>query len=363
MGQNRNTLIWLNSLGIHSDVINQLIDYLGDITEIHNIEPMELNSLGLLTKSTLNRINKSDYKISIESFFNELDKLNIDVMTVLDDDFPKELLQIPDKPVVLYKKGEIYPNDHLSIGIVGSRKATHYGKWAAEKFTRELVQMGVTIVSGMAVGIDTIAHRSALEHGGRTIGILGNGLDTVYPKSNKNLYDDVINNGSLISEFPPGTQPYNFHFPMRNRIISGLSLGVIVVEAQQKSGSLITAHHALAQGKEVFALPGNINSIYSQGTNLLIKDGAKLLLDMDDILEEVRELMVLRKSKIVAKQDNMDLSETEIKVLEYLKEGPIHSDLIVLNSRLDIQTVISTLTILELKGIIKEMSSRIFTII
>lgn len=363
MDQDRNTLIWLNSLGIHSDVINQLIAYLGDITEIHNIEPKELHNLGLLTNSALNIVRKSDYKTSIEIFLENLQKMSVDVITFLDDDFPKELLCIPDRPVVLYKKGLIFPNNQLAIGIVGSRKATHYGKWAAEKFTRELVQMGVTIVSGMAVGIDTVAHRTALEHSGRTIGVLGNGLDTVYPKSNKNLYDNVIDNGCLISEFPPGTQPYNFHFPMRNRIISGLSLGIIVIEAQQRSGSLITAHHALAQGKDVFALPGNINSVYSQGTNLLIKDGAKPLLDMDDILEEVSELKTLQNSINVNKLDNMDLSETENKILEYLKEGPIHSDLIVLNSGLDIQTVVSTLTILELKGIIKEMSSRIFTIV
>ena len=359
----RDTLIWLNSLGIYSDVIDKLRSYLGDISEIHDFNHSDLENLGLLGSGILKRIAKSDFKSSIEEYKEKLDGLGIDVVTVCDNTYPEELSEIPDRPLVLYIKGKLQPRDHIAMGIVGSRKATNYGKWAAERFARDLTNMGVTIVSGMAAGIDSIAHRTALENGGRTIGILGNGLDNVYPKSNFRLYKDAADNGALISEFPPGAQPYNFHFPMRNRIISGLSLGIIVVEAQQKSGSLITAHHALAQGKDVFALPGNINSIYSQGTNLLIKDGAKPLLDMDDILEEVRELQLIKKTKDEDRLNEIDLSETEMRVLEFLKEGPAHSDIIVLKSGLDIQTVISTLTILELKGIIKEMSSRIFTIV
>ncbi len=363
MSCERNTLIWLNSLGIYSDIIEKLITYMGDITEIHNIELNELEKIGLIGKSTLSKISRSDYKTRMDTFFNKLGKMKIDVITIFDDEFPDDLKTIPDKPLVLYKKGEFKPSDHNAIAMVGSRKATAYGKWAAERFARELAELNITIVSGMAVGIDTIAHRTALEYGTRTIGVLGNGLDTVYPGSNLGLYEKTIQNGILLSEFPPGTQPFHYHFPMRNRIISGLSLGVIVVEAQERSGSLITAHHALAQGKDVFAIPGNINSIYSKGTNLLIKDGAKPLLDMDDILEEVRELQLLKKSITAVRLDNLDLSDTEKKILEFIKDGPVHSDIIVLKSGFNVQTVISTLTILELKGIIKEMSSRIFTVV
>jgi DNA processing protein len=363
MNRERDTVVWLNSIGVYSDAIDKLKSYLGDITEIHEMKQSDLSGLGILSSGALTRIAKSDFKSTIDAYYESLATLGFDVITIYDTDYPQELLDIPDSPMVLYKKGEILPSDHISMGIVGSRKATNYGKWAAERFARELVNLGVTIVSGMAAGIDSIAHRTALENSGRTIGILGNGLDNTYPKSNSRLYKDAVDNGALISEFPPGTPPYNFHFPMRNRIISGLSLGVIVVEAQERSGSLITAHHALVQGKDVFAVPGNINSIYSKGTNMLIRDGAKPLLDMDDILEEVRELQLLKKTNDIDRLNEADLSETEKKVLDYLKEGPVHSDLIVLRSGLDIQTVISTLTILELKGIIKEMSSRIFTIV
>ena len=363
MNQERDTVIWLNSLGIYSDVIDKLKSYLGDITEIHELDQSDFEGLGVLSSGALAKIMRYDFRSSIDAYLEKLNTLGIDAITIYDKEYPQELLEIPDKPVVLYIKGKLIPSDHISMGIVGSRKATNYGKWAAERFARELANMGVTIVSGMATGIDSIAHRTALENGGRTIGILGNGLDNVYPKSNFGLYKEAVNNGALISEFPPGTQPYNFHFPMRNRIISGLSLGIIVVEAQQRSGSLITAHHALAQGKDVFALPGNINSIYSHGTNMLIRDGAKPLLDMDDILEEVRELKLIKKSNDVNRLNEVDLSDTERRVLEFLQEGPLHSDILVLKSGMDIQTVISTLTILELKGIIKEMSSRIFTIV
>lgn len=363
MNLERNTVIWLNSLGVYSDAIGMLQSYLGDITEIHGMEHNELDKLGILSSGSMARIAKSDFNTSVCRYLEKLDGLGVEVATIFDKDFPQDLSSIPDRPYVLYKKGKLLPQDSIAMGIVGSRKATNYGKWAAERFARELTSMGVTIVSGMAVGIDSIAHRTTIENGGRTLGILGNGLDIVYPKSNFGLYGDALENGALISEFPPGTQPYNFHFPMRNRIIAGLSLGVIVIEAQEKSGSLITAHHALAQGKDVFALPGNINSIYSRGTNMLIRDGAKPLLDMDDILEEVRELQLLKRSNVIDRINEIDLSDTERRVLDFLKEGPIHSDIIVLKSGLDIQTVISTLTVLELKGIIKEMSSRIFTIV
>ena len=252
--------------------------------------------------------------------------------------------------------------DSLSIGIVGSRKATSYGKWACEKFSKELVKMGVTIVSGLALGIDTVAHKTAIKEGGRTIAVLGNGIDIVYPKNNKELYADIINNGMILTEFPLKTPPLAYNFPQRNRIIAGLSLGIIVIEAKEKSGSLITAHLALDQGKDVFALPGNINSLYSKGTNKLIKDGARPLLDIEDIIEEISQLQVKISQDKKSKIDYTDLSEVEIKIVDTLKEGPLHSDLIAYKTGLDISAVISIITILELKGIIKELTSRTFTL-
>ncbi len=230
----------------------------------------------------------------MEELFNKLENLKIKTITIFDEDYPPSSLEnIYGKPYVLYGKGgEILEEDSLSIGIVGSRKATSYGKWACEKFSKELVKMGVTIVSGLALGIDTVAHKTAIKEGGRTIAVLGNGIDIVYPKNNKELYADIINNGMILTEFPLKTPPLAYNFPQRNRIIAGLSLGIIVIEAKEKSGSLITAHLALDQGKDVFALPGNINSLYSKGTNKLIKDGARPLLDIEDIIEEISQLQV-----------------------------------------------------------------------
>ncbi|MCF6460558.1 DNA-protecting protein DprA [Clostridium sp. Cult3] len=298
----------------------------------------------------------------IKKIFHAIEDQNISITTVLDEDYPKKLHYIYDNPKVLYRRGELNEKDELSIAVVGSRKATNYGKWATEKFVRELVKLNITIVSGLALGIDAIAHKVALEENGRTIGVLGNGLDVIYPKRNEKLYGDIPKNGAVITEYFMGVPPLAYNFPQRNRMISGLSLGVIVIEAKEKSGSLITAHHALEQGKEVFALPGNINSIFSRGTNKLIKDGAKLVMDIDDIIEEIYEL----QEKIKLNKDNAldlsGLSPLEIQIVELIKEGPIHSDSIAISTGLDISTVNSVLTILELKGMIKEMTGRIFTL-
>ncbi|NMB28175.1 MAG: DNA-protecting protein DprA [Tissierellia bacterium] len=308
-------------------------------------------------KMALNR--NRDY---IEKIFIDIDKHNINVITIFDKEYPRNLCHIYDSPKVLYTKGEIIEEDNLSIAVVGSRKATSYGKWATGKFVKELVKLDVTIVSGLALGIDGIAHKIALEENGRTIGVLGNGLDIVYPRRNKDIYEEIPNKGAIITEYFLGVPPLAYNFPQRNRIISGLSLGVIVIEAKERSGSLITAHHALEQGKEVFSLPGNINSIFSKGTNKLIKDGAKLIMDIDDIIEEVYELQKKIKIKKEKDIDYSELSSLEIKVLELIKEGPIHCDSIAFITGLDISTIYSVLTILELKGMIKELTGRTFTL-
>ncbi len=222
--------------------------------------------------------------------------------------------------------------------------------------------MGVTIVSGLALGIDAIAHKTALENGGRTIAVLGNGIDEIYPKRNSCLYKTIIDSGAIITEVPLGMPPLPYNFPQRNRIIAGLSLGIIVIEAKEKSGSLITAHHALEQGKDIFALPGNINSIYSGGTNKLIKDGARPLLDIEDLIEEIS---ILQENSLKIKQETINyenLSSTEQMIVKTLEKGPIHCDLISSKTGIQISTVISALTILEMKGIIKEYSNQIFTL-
>lgn len=357
----RDIIIWLNAKGVSNKAIQQLKDYFIDLRELLSTKKKFTDYQGIndkLFKKIPSNINKTD----INEYLDRLKAQNIDTITILDDNYPERLRNIYDNPLVLYKKGNIIEKDSLSIGIVGSRKTTAYGRWACEKFTKELVSLGVTIVSGIALGIDTIAHNVAIENGGRTVGIIGNGLDIVYPKSNEKLYEKISKNGAILTEFPLGTPPLAYNFPQRNRIISGISCGIIVVEAMEKSGSLITAHHGIEQGKDIFAIPGNINSIYSKGTNKLIKDGAIPLLDMEDILDEIYELKMIKEKEKEKQLLDIDLSEIEKQIINIIKEGPTHCDTIVNITGINISQISSILTILEIKGLIKESTSRTFMI-
>ncbi|MDR7869929.1 MAG: DNA-processing protein DprA [Tissierellaceae bacterium] len=358
----RDILIWLSSINISNSSIKKLFNYFTDIREILDVGSDNLFKIPGMNKDHIQRILTNRYETKIDYVLKQLNDNNIKTLTYIDENYPTTLNYIYDTPFVLYYNGEFKEEDKLSLAIVGARKATAYGKWACEKFTKELVDLGVTIVSGLALGIDTIAHKTALKYGGRTVAILGNGLDVKYPKKNEKLYDEISKNGVVLTEFPIGTQPLAYNFPQRNRIISGLSLAVVVIEAKEKSGSLITAHHALEQGKDVFAVPGNINSIYSGGTNKLIKDGAFPLLDIDDLLEEIYELKEKTLNSKYDSLDYTDLSDTEIKIVNTLKEGPLHTDMIIHKSGLDTSTVLSVLTILQIKGIIKELTRRTYAI-
>ena len=358
----RDILIWLNSIGINNRVCGILYNYFSDLRELFTIDKDIIYKIKGIKEKDLNKITNNRNAENLKKLLEYLDQNNIRVITIFDQDYPKNLQYIYDKPYVLYQKGELADDDAISIGIVGARKATTYGKWACEKFAKELANLGITIISGLALGIDSIAHKTAMEQGGRTIGVLGCGIDQIYPKQNRELYRQMENKGSILTEFPLQTPPMAYNFPQRNRIIAGLSLGIIVIEAKEKSGSLITAHQALEQGKDIFALPGNINSIYSGGTNKLIKDGANPLLSIDDLLEEIYELKE-RKLRYRKNEINFsELGETETKIVEAMKDGPIHCDLISYKTGINISTVISTLTILELKGIIKELNNQIFTL-
>lgn len=358
----RSTLIWLNMLQIPSDKICSFINWFGDIAEINNMSDVDLRSSGIFSELQIARILDKNSIKDLTQYEKKVRIKGAEILTDFDDDYPEALKSIDDRPMILYVRGSLKKEDAAAIGIVGSRKATSYGKWACEKISGDLAGLGVTIVSGMASGIDTYAHRAALDSEGRTIAVLGCGVDVVYPQKNKTLYEEISSNGAVISEFPLGTQPLPYHFPMRNRIISGLSLGIAVIEAQEKSGSLITASYAASQGKDVFAVPGNINSLYSSGTNLLIKDGAKPLLTTEDIIEEIPVLRSNSRKMFNKGHEKIPLSETEKKVLGVLQEGPLYSDIIALRTGLDISTVLGTLMILEMKETIKELSSRTFTL-
>ncbi|MGQ9608517.1 MAG: DNA-processing protein DprA [bacterium] len=315
-------------------------------------------------------ISKSivDYRDTIDAE-RELDLIKqygCRIIKIDDEEYPANLRTIYDPPPIIYIKGSIIPNDSQSISIVGARKASAYGKSVAENISKGLVLKGFTIVSGMAHGIDASAHNAALDAGGRTIAVMGNGLDIIYPPNNEKLYERIINSGAVISEFPMGTEPKKENFPIRNRIISGLSLGTLVVEASNHSGALITANYALEQGREVFAVPGPIFSETSKGTNSLIKQGAKLVESTDDILTELtfyipnsygNECEYLKDDdKIMEKQ----LSEEEYKIWKVVDYTPIHIDDITRQTNLPTSVVSAMLVILELKGLIQQQTGKLF---
>lgn len=275
-------------------------------------------------------------------------------------------MQTYNCPPVLYTRGEMIPEDNCSIAIVGSRLPTEYGRKVTEYLSGELASMGVTIISGMARGVDSIAQSKALKMGGRTIGVLGCGLDIVYPPENVKLYKAVEKNGALLSEFPLGTKPVSGNFPRRNRIISGLSLGVVVVQATEKSGSLISASFALDQNREVFAVPGNIDNKLSKGTNWLIKKGAKLVETVDDILCEVEALRNLKSPDLFEEDRTQKISDSFTKnqkeVFSVLTRDPLDIDEIIKLTGLESSNLLSILLSLELNDYIAQLPGKHFRI-
>jgi DNA processing protein len=297
-------------------------------------------------------------------------KNSVNIITYQDELYPKRLLNIYDRPPYIYVRGTLYKED-INIAIVGSRQASTYGKYTTERISRELALKGVTVVSGMARGIDSAAHRGAITAHGRTIAILGSGLDVIYPPENKKLFEDIIQNGAVISEFPLGTPPRSSNFPARNRIISGMSHGVVIVEAGEKSGSLITARLALEQGREVFAVPGSIDSAGSRGTNKLIKQGAKLIENTDDILEEIMpqiEITTALKTspntglEKIMNEHHKTLNEIDRKIFDSVSPGRIHIDDLISSTGLSSADTLSALTAMELEGIVQQHPGKFFSL-
>lgn len=356
-------LIYLNAKGISNSEIliidefftdNDLTaDDLKDIT--NNIELKNL-----VQKGTFQKLKAYDEDL-LEKLFEYNDKHGIKVITFNDEKYPVSLKLIENSPAVLYYMGS-FDEETIKIAIVGARNHTEYGAYVTEKFASELSELGVEIVSGMAYGIDGIAHKSALKFGARTTCVLGTGVDICYPAKNRKIYEEVREKGLILSEFPPTSGPLPYRFPLRNRIISGLSDGVIVVEAKDRSGSLITARVGAEQGKEVFAVPGNINSIYSEGTNKLIRDGAIIALEIDDIIDNVyklKELCIERNNKHMKRE----LGEDELVVYDLIVAGKSDVDSIVANTNFSVSQVNVILTVLEIKGVIREESMGRFMII
>ena len=253
---------------------------------------------------------------------------------------------------MLYLRGSLTPADEWSVAVVGTRRATVYGKEATRLIAGELARAGVTVISGLARGIDTVAHQAALDAGGRTIAVLGSGVDVTYPAENRRLMQRIIKEGAVLSEYALGRPPEAGNFPPRNRVISGLSLGAVVVEAGRRSGALITADYAVEQGRDVFAVPGNIFNRNSQGCNRLIQQGAKLILRVEDILEELNLTMVAQQLELRAVVPE---NETESLVLGFLSGDPLHVDELVRRTALPISEVSSTLALMELKGMVRQV--------
>ena len=311
----------------------------------------ELQEAGLDRRS-VQAITTRRPAIDPDTEMEKLERQGVRVFTWKDQAYPPRLKEIYDLPPVLFVKGTILPEDERSVAVVGTRKATAYGKEAAHRLTWDLARNGVTVVSGLARGIDGIAHRAALEAGGRTIGVLACGLDIVYPAEHYNMAQQIIGQGALVSEHPLGAKPAAENFPRRNRIMSGMTLGTLVVEAGEASGALWTVRHALEQDREVFAVPGSIFSPASRATNQLIQQGAKPVMDFKDILEELNLSAVSQQMEMKALFPSDD---TESQVLRYITYEPSHIDEVIRGSGLPISQVSSSLAMMEIKGLVKQV--------
>jgi DNA processing protein len=294
----------------------------------------------------------------VEKQLAVVEKKGIRVVACSEAGYPRALNEIDGAPIVLYIKGEYRDDDRYGIAVVGSRKHTQYGEAVTRRMSGELASAGFTIISGMARGIDTLSHRAALSSGGRTIAVLGSGLDVYYPYENRALMEKIADAGCAISEFPPGTMPNRENFPRRNRLISGLAMGVLVVEATPESGSLITANYALEQNKEVFAVPGNITSANSEGTNRLIKEGAKAVTETGDIIEELAPL--LRGFIKMQQRQAVSLPDEEERICSALTREARHVDPVSRETGLPVNRVLDLLLSLELKGVVRQSGGKRF---
>ncbi len=342
----------------------RLIEKYGSPEKVFQADPEELSSIEGVRKNTALAICKFKRAEKIDRELDELERQKVEVLTSKDPWYPLLLAKIHDPPPYLYYKGTLSIQDRRSLAVVGSRQASPYGIKVTERLTWVLAQKTLTIVSGMARGIDAAAHQGALMGQGRTIAVLGSGLDVVYPQENKKLFERIIESGLVYSEFPLGTLPERQNFPIRNRIISGLSLGVVIVEATQRSGSLITARLALDQGREVFAVPGSVESFKSSGTHSLIKQGAKLVEHAQDILEELHweETSQQSASGLIGRIEEKapSLSPREKQIWDLLSDGSQHVDQIVRQTGIGISPLLSLLLEMELKGLIKQQPGKYF---
>lgn len=350
--------------GIGDRGINELVRKLGTPSRVFRASSEEIRKVGGLKKDTYHNIRSFEDWGKAEHEILKAGNMGYRLISFLDGEYPENLLNIYSPPPLLYMNGQFLERDNNSIAIVGARLCDHYGRKITRKIAGGLADHGITITSGMAIGVDSVSHRTSLERGSRTTAVLGNGLDIVYPGENRDLYSSIPSKGCVISEFPLGTSPESGNFPRRNRIISGISLGVVVIQASEKSGSLITASFASEQNREVFAVPGNIDSRLSAGTNKLLKNGAKLVENADDVIEEIVHLSGLNKRQnTCSTHGNISLdvlSREERKICELLRSGKLHVDEIAKKLNIDSSELLSVLLDLELKDVIEQTPGKYF---
>ncbi|RKU26891.1 DNA-protecting protein DprA [Candidatus Poribacteria bacterium] len=388
-------LIHLNLIqGIGSKTVPFLIDTLGSAEAVLNATPQELDRIEELTPSIRKSLENKKLGSPFERELELIEEYDCRVVTLYDEDYPPLLKEIDTPPLLLYVRGELIQEDAFSIALVGSREAKDYGRRVSYQLAYQLAQRGITVTSGFAKGIDTCAHRGALEGNGRTLAVMGNGLSVTYPSGNSEMEEKIIESGALISEFPMSMKPRSENFPRRNRIISGLTLGTVVVEASNRSGALITARLASEQGREVFAVPGEIFSELSTGTNKLIDNGAKLISTIEDLLESLphhlinqiptgspdlhteKKPEIVHTSSLINSEENEtpteekvstptipppDLTDDEKSVFNAIEVPASHIDTIVRTTQLPINQVSGVLLMLELKGIIQQLPGKQFT--
>ena len=337
----------------------KLVEHFGSPAHVLSAAPSQLREVDGVGPSLANAIATARESIDVESELQRCRRHNIDLVTYEDANYPRVLKEITDPPSVLFMHGELIARDSLAIAIVGTRHATAYGKRMAEQLASSLARAGMTIVSGLARGIDAAAHRGALEAGGRTIGILGSGLLNLYPPEHKELAFDISQQGAVVSELPSAQATSPGAFPRRNRIITGLSLGVVVVQAAQSSGALISARHAVEQNREVFAVPGPVDSRVSRGTHQLLRDGATLVESVDDVLEGLGPLIEsvpVENGRSVSRPAELQLNPQEQTVLDCIDREPTLIDRVVARSGLPVARVLATISALEMRRLIRRIS-------
>jgi DNA processing protein len=337
--------------GIGAVRFQGLLSAFGSAEAAWKASPDALRSAGLSQRVVENLLALRS-QVNLEQVWQQMQARGITLLTWEDETYPRRLKEIDQPPPVLYVRGALMPEDEWAVAIVGTRRVTSYGRQIAEELGACLARHGVAVVSGLARGVDAIAHQAALDAGGRTIAVLGSGVDRIYPPEHRRLAEQITQQGAVISDYAPGTGPDAANFPPRNRIISGLSLAVVVVEAGGKSGALITASFAAEQGREVFAVPGNIKAPQSEGTNRLIQQGARPLLDVTEILESLNLTSV---TEHVNARASLPADATEAQIIEILGQEPLHVDVLREQSGLPIDQVSAALALMELKGMVRHL--------